>query len=73
VGWSLRSFDTIKHGDKVLRKLKRQLKAGDVVLLHDNRKDTPEILASFLPWLSEKHFEVVGLDELFNLKAYEKN
>jgi peptidoglycan/xylan/chitin deacetylase (PgdA/CDA1 family) len=71
-GWSLRSLDTVKSSDQVLRKLKRNLKAGDVVLLHDNRKNTVKILEAFLPWLAENNFEVVGLDELFKIDAYEK-
>ncbi len=72
VGWSLRSLDTVSSSEKVLRKLKRKLKSGDVILFHDNRKNTPEILEVFLPWLNETHFKVVGLDELFNIEAYEK-
>jgi peptidoglycan/xylan/chitin deacetylase (PgdA/CDA1 family) len=72
VGWSLRSMDTVNQSSKVVRKLKRKLKAGDVVLLHDNRKNTVKILEEFLPWLNKNHFEVVGLDELFKIEAYEK-
>lgn len=72
VGWSLRSLDTIWPGDKVFRKLKRQLKAGDVVLFHDRLKSTPEILESFLPWLHTNGFEVIGIDEMFNIEVYEK-
>ena len=56
VGWSLRSLDTVSSSEKVLRKLKRKLKSGDVILFHDNRKNTPEILESFLLWLDETHF-----------------
>lgn len=72
VGWSLRSFDTVSSSEKVLRKLKRKLKSGDIILFHDNRKNTPEILEVFLPWLEELNFKVVGLEELFNIEAYEK-
>lgn len=72
VGWSLRSLDTVNNSEKVLQKLKKKLKPGDVILFHDNRKNTPEILKSFLPWLSENHFDVLELDKLLQLKAYEK-
>jgi len=72
VGWSLRSFDTIHDSKKVFKKLKRKLKAGDIVLFHDNRKNTPELLESFLPWLKENHFKVIGLDELLQIETYEK-
>ena len=72
VGWSLRSFDTVHNSEKVLKKLQRKLKAGDIVLFHDNRKNTPELLESFLLWLNENQFEVIGLDELLQIEAYEK-
>ena len=72
IGWSLRSFDTTNNSVKVLRKLRRKLKPGDVVLFHDNLKNTPQILEAFLPWLLENHFEVVGLEELLKVKTYEK-
>ena len=72
VGWSLRSFDTVNSKEKVISKLLRMLKGGDVILFHDNRKNAPEILDFFLLWLAENKFEVVGLKELFNIEAYEK-
>ena len=72
IGWNLRSFDTIHNSKKALRKIKRNLKAGDIVLFHDDRKNTPEILESFLPWLKENHFKVIGLDELLQIETYEK-
>lgn len=73
VGWNLRSFDTSRSPEKVLKKIKNKLKSGDVILFHDNRKNTPQILASLLPWLIESQFEVIGLDELFKIDVYEKN
>lgn len=72
VGWSLQSLDTVSSSEKVLLKLKRKLNSGDVVLFHDNRKNTPEILETFLPWLAENQFKVASLEELFNIEAYEK-
>lgn len=73
VGWSLRSFDTSRNPEKVLKKIKNRLKPGDVILFHDDRSNTPKILASLLPWLLENQFEVIGLDKLLKIDAYEKN
>ncbi len=73
VGWSLRSLDTVRNRKEVLKRLKRQTRAGDVVLLHDNRENTPGILDDYLDWLQQKGFQVVGLDKLFKTDAYEKS
>lgn len=72
-GWSLRSFDTIKNTDDVIRKLIRKTKPGDVVLFHDNNEKIIEIVTTYLKWLKENGFKVVSLEQLFNIKAYEAN
>lgn len=73
IGWSLRSFDTVKDADAVLKKLKRKTKAGDVVLFHDTDQKIVTILKEYLNWLKENNFKVVSLTELLNLEAYETN
>jgi peptidoglycan-N-acetylglucosamine deacetylase len=47
IGWSIRSMDTINDKDSVLKRL-RMAKPGDIVLLHDTKIQTPEILEEFL-------------------------
>jgi len=47
IGWSIRSMDTVKNKKQVLKRLKKA-KPGDIVLFHDTKKDTPEILNDFL-------------------------
>ena len=69
VGWSLRSFDTIKDGERVLRKLKRKTRPGDVVLFHD-RAVNLHILEEYLKWLADKNMKVVSLTELLGIEAY---
>lgn len=71
VGWSLRSFDTIKTKEKVLRKLKRKTKAGDVVLFHDNDEKILWILKEYFSWLNTNNFKIVSLAQLFDIEAYE--
>jgi len=72
VGWSLRSFDTIHSKEKVLKKLKRKTKSGDIVLLHDTRENTPAIVDEYAAWLKENGFKVSPLDKLLNIKVYEE-
>ncbi|MCQ2203372.1 MAG: polysaccharide deacetylase family protein [Bacteroidales bacterium] len=55
IGWSVRSFDTRNESrEKVLERVVRQLKKGDIVLLHD-RMDKAD-------WLAERIIEKIERD-----------
>lgn len=71
IGWSLRSFDTIRDKQKVLDKLKLKTKAGDVVLFHDTDEKIIPIIEEYLQWLKTNQYKIVSLDKLFNIEAYE--
>lgn len=71
IGWSLRSFDTIRDADKVLKKLKSKTKPGDIVLFHDTNEKIIPVIEEYLYWLKTNQFKVVSLDKLLNIPAYE--
>ena len=71
IGWSIRSFDTVKSTENTLKKIKKELTTGDIILFHDNREHIVDILNSFLEYAKNENYEVVPLDELLNIKAYE--
>ena len=71
IGWSLRSFDTIHKPEKVIRKVKNKIQNGDIILFHDNRFNTIEILKTVLEFLKSKNYEFVRVDELLNIEPYE--
>lgn len=71
IGWSLRSFDTIRDEEEVLKKLISNTSKGDIVLFHDNIPGVIAILKRYLQWLSENDFNVVSLTQLLNIPAYE--
>lgn len=73
LGWSLRSWDTNGKIDKVVSRLKRKVHSGDIILFHDNRENTVEILSRFLPYLIDNGYQVVPLDKLLKVNAYEVN
>ena len=63
VGWSIRSFDTKDNdGRKALNKIKRNLKSGDIVLLHDHSTYILFILEHLLVFLKEKGFKSARVD-----------
>ncbi|QCX39589.1 polysaccharide deacetylase family protein [Aureibaculum algae] len=71
VGWNVRSLDTkIKEPKKILNRITKNLKAGDVILLHDSSKRTVVVLEQLLLFLQEHHYETVTVDELFEIEAY---
>lgn len=47
IGWSIRSLDTVKTKQKVLQRIKNA-KNGDIILFHDTKEQTVEILDEFL-------------------------
>ncbi|KAB1069026.1 polysaccharide deacetylase family protein [Tamlana haliotis] len=71
VGWSKRSLDTTKLGKKaILKCITTNLKAGDVILLHDSSEKTVLVLEQLLLFLQEQNLKPVTIDTLFDIKAY---
>ena len=63
VGWSIRSFDTTdREGRKALNKIKKNLKSGDIVLLHDHSPQILYILEELLEFLKDHQFKTLRID-----------
>lgn len=73
VGWSVRSLDTItKDTDRVVDRVMRGLRGGDMILLHDRLENSEELLEKLLTALRTQHYTTATVDELFKIEAYEK-
>jgi peptidoglycan/xylan/chitin deacetylase (PgdA/CDA1 family) len=71
VGWSVRSLDTAKSSEeRVLQRIVKNLKNGDVILLHDTSQKSVEVLEQLLVFLEERNMKSVTIDQLFNIEAY---
>ncbi|MHA7057011.1 polysaccharide deacetylase family protein [Aquimarina sp. M1] len=71
IGWNKRSFDTTIPSEKViLKRVTKNLKSGDVILLHDTKSITVTVLEQLLLFLQRNNFTTVTIDELFSIKAY---
>lgn len=71
IGWSIRSLDTTKRSKKnILHRITRRLKQGDIVLLHDNRAKTVEVLEQLLLFLQNNEMRSVTVDKLLDIEAY---
>lgn len=72
IGWSIRSLDTVfKDGRTIMKRLKSKLRPGSIVLFHDDRKITAEVLREFLEYIINNQYSIIPLDELTETKAYE--
>ncbi|CAM4127686.1 polysaccharide deacetylase family protein [Gillisia hiemivivida] len=71
IGWNLRSYDAILNSKNfILKRIIKNIKPGDVILLHDNNLQTVEILEQLLLFLQTNNYRSVRVDNLFQLNAY---
>lgn len=71
IGWSIRSMDTmILDQTKLLNKVTRSVKPGDIILFHDTSKTTLDILPAFISHCRQKGYEIVRLDKMLTLNPY---
>lgn len=57
IGWSLRSMDTVAKSDiELLQKILKQVKARDIILLHDRCAVTAAILPGLIKGLKERNY-----------------
>ena len=69
VGWSIRSFDTRNEdADKVIRRITRRLRGGDIVLLHETSDHIMQILEQLLPAIEARELNCVSLDRMLEMR-----
>ncbi|AHM59733.1 polysaccharide deacetylase [Flammeovirgaceae bacterium 311] len=65
IGWNIRSFDTsTKDHQKVVERVLARIGPGAVLLLHDDRENTPKILDAILAHTSQQHYRYIQAHEL---------
>ncbi|MCD4730126.1 MAG: polysaccharide deacetylase family protein [Bacteroidales bacterium] len=67
IGWSLRTFDTTKNRQRVLKRIETQLKNGDIILFHDANPKTIDLLEDAIKLIKHRGMEIVGLNELLKI------
>lgn len=72
VGWSVRSMDTVaKDEKKLFDKISAGVKPGAIFLFHDTCKVTLNVLPEFIKEVKKMGYNIVPLDKLLALTAYE--
>ncbi len=71
IGWNKRSLDTTNLSEEqILKRTIKNLKPGDVILLHDTSDKCVRVLEQLLLFLRDNNFQSVTIDTLFNTQAY---
>lgn len=72
VGWSVRTFDTAAKGDiKKIEKKLNKVKSGDIILFHDRVQCLPQVLEDFIVKMKSESINIIPLNELIKINAYE--
>lgn len=74
IGWDIRSLDTVIKSEKaILKRIISRLSPGSIVLLHDTSQKTVNVLEQLLIHLQRENYEMVSVDALLKIQAYEKH
>lgn len=65
IGWNIRTLDTcLTDQDKIIRLIRKRLRPGSVILLHDRMPGSDQLLKRILQLLKEQKYTVVPLDDM---------
>ncbi|WP_254796517.1 polysaccharide deacetylase family protein [Flavobacterium johnsoniae] len=72
IGWNIRSLDGgTKNQELILNRITKRVSPGGIVLLHDTGEHSVLVLEQFLQFLQQNNYQVVSIEELLNLNAYQ--
>ena len=71
IGWNIRSLDTVKkNSQSILNRITKNIAPGSIILLHDSKEITVDVLEQLLLYLQKNDYQTVTINTLFNIKAY---
>ena len=72
IGWNIRSLDGgTKNQELIFNRIIKRVSPGGIVLLHDTGSHSVLVLEQFLQFLQQNKYEVISVEELLHLNAYE--
>ncbi|MBS7230402.1 polysaccharide deacetylase family protein [Flavobacterium psychroterrae] len=72
IGWNIRSLDGgTKNQSLIFNRIIKRVSPGGIVLLHDTASHSVLVLEQFLQFLQQNNYEVISIEELLSLNAYE--
>ncbi len=71
IGWNVRSYDAVLTSQRfILHRIFKKIKPGDVILLHDSKAHSVDILEQLLLFLQTNQYTTLRVDTLFQIDAY---
>ncbi len=70
--WSLDTFDWLENPDKMLSIVEQNIRKGDIILMHSNKKQTVKVLDYIISALVVRGYNFVSIDEMIKKTAYKK-
>lgn len=71
IGWNIRSLDTVaKDKQELLERIKKGVRPGAVLLLHDSMEVTAQVLPELIQYLKQEGYTIERIDKLLNIPAY---
>ena len=65
IGWNIRTLDTQQPSpEKIIKRIKKRLVPGSILLLHDRMTDSDKLLIQILNFIEKEGYTVVALDKL---------
>lgn len=65
IGWNIRTLDTQQPSpEKIIKRIKKRLVPGSILLLHDRLPDSDKLLVQILDFIEKEGYTVVALDKL---------
>jgi peptidoglycan/xylan/chitin deacetylase (PgdA/CDA1 family) len=72
IGFSNRAWDTSSRNKEIiLSRIMKNLKSGDIILLHDTVQESVDIIQPLDKRIKEAGYQIIPLDKLLNIPAYE--
>jgi peptidoglycan-N-acetylglucosamine deacetylase len=72
--WSIDTLDWSQmEADNIIRNVTNHLRNGDIILMHSDseKTETAKALPKIIEAIQERDFQIVGLDELLGIEAYQ--
>ena len=66
IQWSIDTYDWRgRYVSTIMKNIQPQFTDGDIVLMHDIKNNTPDLVSTLIPWLQEEGYMLLTVDELF--------
>ncbi len=73
IGWRIRSLDTDSSlsKEKILSRVLKKIKAGDIILLHDTSEHVLWLTTNILKYIKEQNLKAVTIDDAFTKDTHQ--